>query len=64
MWIANGWKEYEVIDTSKGEKLERWGKYLLSPSGSAGHLGYTRRQSQNGWKRMNGTLSPQRQGRR
>ena len=29
MWIANGWKEYEVIDTSCGENLERWGKYLL-----------------------------------
>lgn len=29
MWIANDWKDYEVIDTSKGEKLERWGKYTL-----------------------------------
>ncbi len=29
MWIADGWKEYEVLDTSKGEKLERWGKYIL-----------------------------------
>ncbi|NBJ92484.1 class I SAM-dependent methyltransferase [Parablautia muri] len=29
MWIANNWKEYEVIDTSGGEKLERWGKYIL-----------------------------------
>ena len=29
MWIAEGWKEYEVIDTSGGEKLERWGKYIL-----------------------------------
>lgn len=29
MWIANDWKDYEVIDTSAGEKLERWGKYLL-----------------------------------
>ena len=29
MWIADGWKEYEVIDTSCGEKLERWGDYLL-----------------------------------
>ncbi|MCQ5168031.1 SAM-dependent methyltransferase, partial [Roseburia hominis] len=29
MWIANDWKEYEVIDTSCGEKLERWGKYTL-----------------------------------
>ncbi|MDO4188220.1 MAG: class I SAM-dependent methyltransferase [Lachnospiraceae bacterium] len=29
MWIADNWKDYEVIDTSKGEKLERWGKYVL-----------------------------------
>ncbi len=29
MWIADGWKDYEVIDTSRGEKLERWGNYLL-----------------------------------
>ncbi|MBQ9120337.1 MAG: class I SAM-dependent methyltransferase [Lachnospiraceae bacterium] len=29
MWIADGWKDYEVIDTSDGEKLERWGDYLL-----------------------------------
>lgn len=24
MWIADGWKDYEVLDTSGGEKLERW----------------------------------------
>ena len=29
MWIADNWKDYEVIDTSAGEKLERWGDYLL-----------------------------------
>ena len=29
MWIADHWKDYEVIDTSCGEKLERWGKYIL-----------------------------------
>ena len=29
MWIADGWKDYEVIDASQGEKLERWGKYIL-----------------------------------
>ena len=29
MWIADGWKDYEVIDCSRGEKLERWGKYIL-----------------------------------
>ena len=29
MWIADNWKDYEVIDTSTGEKLERWGEYIL-----------------------------------
>ena len=29
MWIADQWKDYQVLDTSKGEKLERWGDYLL-----------------------------------
>lgn len=29
MWIADKWKDYEVLDCSGGEKLERWGKYIL-----------------------------------
>ena len=29
MWIADKWKDYTVIDTSGGEKLEKWGKYSL-----------------------------------
>ena len=29
MWIANNWKEYEVLDCSLGEKLESWGGYTL-----------------------------------
>lgn len=29
MWIANKWKDYEVLDCSEGEKLERWGQYTL-----------------------------------
>ncbi len=29
MWIADNWKDYEVIDTSSGEKLERWENYIL-----------------------------------
>ena len=29
MWIADNWKDYEVLDCSGGEKLERWGKYIL-----------------------------------
>ena len=27
--IPDKWEDYEVIDTSGGEKLERWGKYIL-----------------------------------
>ena len=29
MYIANGWKDYEVIATGGGEKLERWGRVIL-----------------------------------
>ena len=29
MWVADKWKDYEVIDCSNGEKLERWGSYIL-----------------------------------
>lgn len=29
MWIAENWNDYEVLDTSRGEKLERWGTYTL-----------------------------------
>ncbi|MBR1470217.1 MAG: class I SAM-dependent methyltransferase [Lachnospiraceae bacterium] len=29
MWTAEHWKDYEVLDCSGGEKLERWGDYIL-----------------------------------
>ena len=29
MWIADNWTDYKLVDTSKGEKLEMWGKYSL-----------------------------------
>ena len=29
MFIADGWKDYEVLDTGDGEKLERWGEIIL-----------------------------------
>ena len=27
MWISDSWQDFEVLDCSRGEKLERWGKY-------------------------------------
>ena len=29
LFLADKWKDYEVIDTGRGEKLERWGEYFL-----------------------------------
>ena len=29
MWVCDQWKDYELLDASDGEKLERWGKYIL-----------------------------------
>ncbi len=29
MWTAQHWTDYKVLDASSGEKLERWGKYVL-----------------------------------
>ena len=29
MIVSDKWKDYELIDASDGERLERWGKYIL-----------------------------------
>ena len=52
MWIADGWKDYEVIDTSCGEKLERWGDYLLVRPDP--QLIWHTPKVNKGWKHMNG----------
>jgi len=52
MWIANDWKDYEVIDTSGGEKLERWGEYrLVRPDPQ---VIWTSDQKNKAWKKPNG----------
>ena len=52
MWIADNWKDYEVIDTSTGEKLERWGKYILVRPDPQVIWNTTKTNSQ--WKHING----------
>jgi 23S rRNA (cytosine1962-C5)-methyltransferase len=29
MWVSDRWTDYELLDCSGGEKLERWGRYIL-----------------------------------
>jgi hypothetical protein len=29
MWLSDKWADYELIDCSGGEKLERWGEHVL-----------------------------------
>ena len=29
MWVADKWRDFELLDCSRGEKLERWGNYTL-----------------------------------
>ncbi len=29
MWVSDKWTDYELLDCSNGEKLERWGRFLL-----------------------------------
>lgn len=52
MWIADNWKDYEVKDTSDGEKLERWGSYLLVRPDP--QVIWNTDKKNPGWKKMNG----------
>lgn len=52
MWLANNWKDYEVIDCSEGEKLERWGSYLLVRPDP--QVIWDTPKTEKGWRTMNG----------
>ena len=52
MWIADQWKDYEVLDCSEGEKLERWGKYL--PVRPDPQVIWNTPKNNPGWKKKNG----------
>lgn len=51
MWLADNWKDYEVLDTSNGEKLERWEIifWYVRPSGCMEHTSH-----QSGLEEKNG----------
>jgi 23S rRNA (cytosine1962-C5)-methyltransferase len=52
MWKADRWTDYEVLDTSNGEKLERWGNYrLVRPDPQ---VIWNTPHNHEGWKHKNG----------
>ena len=51
MFIADNWKDYEVIDCSKGEKLERWGDYILVRPDP--QVIWDTPRKEKGWHKMN-----------
>ncbi|MGN0318506.1 MAG: class I SAM-dependent methyltransferase [Lachnospira sp.] len=52
MYVADNWKDYEVIDTSNGEKLERWGDYILVRPDP--QVIWDTKKTHSGWRNMNG----------
>ncbi len=52
MWIADNWNDYEVIDTSSGEKLERWGDFFLVRPDP--QVIWNTEKKHYGWKKFNG----------
>lgn len=60
MWLADNWKDYEVIDCSGGEKLERWGDYLLVRPDP--QVIWNTPKTVKGWKEKNGHYHRSRKG--
>ena len=53
MWLADNWKDYELLDCGGGEKLERWGQ-IRSWCGPTPRPSGTRPAASRGWKRTDG----------
>jgi len=52
MWIADRWKDYTVLDAAGGEKLEKWGNYILRRPDP--QVIWTDDQEKKIWKSWNG----------
>ncbi|HHT54158.1 MAG TPA: SAM-dependent methyltransferase [Clostridiales bacterium] len=60
MFIADRWKEYELLDASEGERLERWGKYILIRPDP--QVIWRADKTSSGWKRADGIYRRSREG--
>ncbi|MBR4950854.1 MAG: class I SAM-dependent methyltransferase [Clostridia bacterium] len=60
MFVANKWKEYRLLDTADGERLEQWGDYtLVRPDPQVIWHG---EKQHKGWKNANGVYRRSRSG--
>lgn len=60
MWQASNWKNYELLDASDGERLERWGKYtLIRPDPQVIWKGFRRHPA---WKHADAVYTRSRKG--
>ncbi len=52
MWIADKWKDYKILDASSGEKLEKWGNYVLVRPDP--QVIWNTKKNNPGWKNYDG----------
>ncbi len=60
MWTADGWKDYQLLDTSSGERLERWGDYILIRPDP--QVIWNTPRTRKEWEQKNGHYHRSRQG--
>ncbi len=60
MWTADGWKDYQLLDTSSGERLERWGDYVLIRPDP--QVIWNTPRTRKEWEQKNGHYHRSRQG--
>lgn len=60
MWLADDWKDYELLDASDGERLERWGSHILIRPDP--QVVWRTKRLHPGWKAPEGRYSRSRTG--
>ena len=55
MWVSDKWQDYELLDASKGERLERWGDMILVRPDP--QVIWDTPKSHPGWKRADARYS-------
>lgn len=60
MNIASNWEDYEILDMANGEKLEKWGKYILVRPDP--QIIWNKKTYENKWKEANAVYNRSKTG--